>query len=113
MRNGYAGSKRKNISEIITDSDFNKFILLVDHQPKNLIDAEKHGIDLQLSGHTHHGQMFPFNFITSAIYEVSAGFKTHGKTSYYVSSGFGTWGPPVKLFRRPEIVFIRIMPKQK
>ncbi|HOU83480.1 MAG TPA: metallophosphoesterase [Spirochaetota bacterium] len=112
MRNSYTGSKRKSISDIITVPQSDKFTLLVDHQPKILEDAEKHKIDLQLSGHTHHGQMFPFNFVTSAIYEVSTGYMKRGKTSYYVSSGFGTWGPPVKLFRRPEIVLIRIIPKK-
>lgn len=109
MRNSYAGAKRKSISEIIIKPQSDKFTILIDHQPKNLEDAEKHAIDLQLSGHTHHGQMFPFNFITSAIYELSTGFMKRGNTSYYVSSGFGTWGPPVKLFRRPEIVLIRII----
>ena len=112
MKNSYAGVKRKSISEIIEPMHLDKYILLIDHQPKNLIDAEKHSIDLQLSGHTHHGQMFPFNFITSAIYELSTGFMKRGKASYYVSSGFGTWGPPVRLFRRPEIVLIRIIPKK-
>lgn len=112
MRNSYTGSKRKSISDIITVPQPDKFTILVDHQPKNLDEAEKHAIDLQLSGHTHHGQMFPFNFITSAIYEVSTGYVKRGKTSYYVSSGFGTWGPPVRLFRRPEIVLIRIIPKK-
>jgi hypothetical protein len=109
MRNSYAGAKRKSISEIMIKPQSDKFTILIDHQPKNLEDAEKHAIDLQLSGHTHHGQMFPFNFITSAIYELSTGFMKRGNTSYYVSSGFGTWGPPVKLFRRPEIVLIRII----
>ncbi len=112
MRNSYADAKRKSISEIIMKPQSDKFSILVDHQPKNLDEAEKHAIDLQLSGHTHHGQMFPFNFVTSAIYEVSTGYMKRGKTSYYVSSGFGTWGPPVKLFRRPEIVLIRIIPKK-
>lgn len=112
MRNSYAGAKRKSISEIMIKPQSDKFTILIDHQPKNLKDAEKNAIDLQLSGHTHHGQMFPFNYITSAIYELSTGFMKRGNTSYYVSSGFGTWGPPVRLFRRPEIVLIRIIPQK-
>jgi hypothetical protein len=79
---------------------------MMDHQPFNLGRVVKQGIDLQLSGHTHHGQMWPFNHITTAIYELSRGYKMIGNTHFYVSTGFGTWGPPVRLGNRPEIVQI-------
>ena len=104
------GKSRAPLSRMIDGSMKDKFIILIDHQPSNLKDAEMNGVDLQLSGHTHHGQMFPVNFITSLLYELSAGFASRGKTAYYVSSGFGTWGPPVRLFRRPEVVLIKVVP---
>jgi predicted MPP superfamily phosphohydrolase len=68
----------------------------------------ENGVDLQLSGHTHHGQMFPINLITSKIYELSQGYKKKGNTQYYVSSGVGTWGPPIRTGSRSEIVNIKI-----
>jgi predicted MPP superfamily phosphohydrolase len=73
-----------------------------------LEEAERNGIDLQLSGHTHHGQIFPLNFITNLIYEVSWGYLKKGNTQYYVTSGVGTWGPPVRLGSDTEIVNLKI-----
>ena len=88
------------------DVDRSYPVLLMDHQPFNLDQAVRHGVDLQLSGHTHHGQVWPFNYITNAMYELSRGYKKIGQTHFYVSSGFGSWGPPVRLGNRPEIVVI-------
>jgi predicted MPP superfamily phosphohydrolase len=65
-------------------------------------------IDLQLSGHTHHGQIFPANFITKKVYELSWGYLKKGNTQYYVSCGVGTWGPPVKIGSPSEIVHLNI-----
>ncbi|MGE5797118.1 MAG: metallophosphoesterase, partial [Ignavibacteria bacterium] len=81
---------------------------LLDHTPFNLEEAERNGIDLQLSGHTHHGQIFPLNLITKLIYEVSRGYLKKGNTQYYVTSGVGTWGPPVRLGSDTEIVNLKI-----
>jgi uncharacterized protein len=81
---------------------------LLDHQPFELDEKEKAGVDLTLSGHTHHGQLWPLNYLTQAIYEVSWGYKKKGNTHVYVSSGVGGWGPPVRIGNRPEIVLIHI-----
>ena len=78
----------------------------MDHQPFDLKEAEENGFDLQLSGHTHHGQIFPINFITNEVYEKSWGYLKKGNTHIYVSCGVGTWGPPVRLGSRPEILNI-------
>ena len=92
--NSFAGRKRKSLVEIMSsiNSDYPK--ILLDHTPVKLEQAEQNGIDLQLSGHTHHGQIWPANIITNMIYEISWGYKKKGKTHYYVTSGAGTWGPP-------------------
>ncbi len=82
--------------------------ILLDHTPVKLEQAEKNGINLQLSGHTHHGQIWPGNIITNLIYEVSWGYMKKGRTHYYVSSGAGTWGPPVRTGSKSEIVNIKI-----
>jgi hypothetical protein len=83
-------------------------LLLLDHQPLGLEEAQVAGIDLQLSGHTHAGQLFPLNLINKLIYEQYWGYLRKGGTQYYVSCGLGTWGPPVRTGSTPEIVRIRL-----
>lgn len=103
--------KRKPLDLIVSGIDSSLFTILMDHQPYNLNEAVENGIDLQLSGHTHHGQMFPFNFITKSIFEVSRGLRKIDNTFVFVSTGFGTWGPPVRIGNRPEIVVIDVVEK--
>ena len=93
--------------ELLKDTDALPVILL-DHQPLNLEEPAAAGAGLQLSGHTHNGQLWPFNFITSAIYTISSGYGEINGMKVYVSSGVGTWGPPMRLGSRPEIVMINI-----
>ena len=107
-KNSFAEQRRKSLDEIISNADQNYPIILLDHTPFKLEEAEKSGVNLQLSGHTHHGQMFPLNFITKLIYEVSWGYKKRNNTHYYVSCGVGTWGPPVRLGSESEIVNLKI-----
>jgi predicted MPP superfamily phosphohydrolase len=104
----FAQKRRKSLEELMNGVDISHPVILMDHQPFRLEEAESNGIDLQLSGHTHHGQLWPFNFITKKVYELSWGYKKKGKTHYYVSSGVGTWGPPIRTGNRPEIVNIRL-----
>lgn len=104
----FSGKKRKPLSELMQGVDKSLPIILMDHQPFHLEEAEQHGVDLQLSGHTHHGQLWPFNFITKKVYELSWGYKQRGRTHIYVSSGVGTWGPPIRTGNRPEIVNVRL-----
>ncbi|OGU55676.1 MAG: hypothetical protein A2V66_01945 [Ignavibacteria bacterium RBG_13_36_8] len=100
----FTGGKRKPLKEIVKDIDFSLPVILMDHQPFVLNEAEENGINLQLSGHTHHGQMWPLNYITQKIYEVSWGYLQKGNTHYYVSCGVGGWGPPIRTVSRPEII---------
>jgi uncharacterized protein len=101
-----AHGKRKSLPELLAGLDMTCPVILMDHQPFHLEEAEQGGVDLQLSGHTHHGQLWPLNYITSAIYEVSTGYKKKGDTHIYVSSGVGSWGPPVRTGNHPEIVHV-------
>lgn len=103
---GFAGIIRKPMAELLNGIDSSMPVILMDHQPVHLEEAEKYGVDLQLSGHTHHGQLWPFNFITKKIYEVSMGYKKKGNTHIYVSCGVGSWGPPIRTGNRPEILQI-------
>ena len=104
----FTGKIRKPLEELLTKIDKSYPLILLDHQPFNLEQGVENNIDLQISGHTHHGQLWPFNYITNMIYEVSWGYKNKENTQVYVSSGVGTWGPPVRLGNRPEIVNIKL-----
>lgn len=102
------GEKRKRIDEILGNDESQGLLILLDHEPINLEEAEKAGIDLQLSGHTHAGQLFPLNLINRRLYEQYWGYHRRGQTHYYVSCGVGTWGPPLQTAARPEIVFLLV-----
>lgn len=105
----FSGIERKPLENLVRNIDRNFPIILMDHQPFNLERAESNGIDLQISGHTHNGQLWPLDYITDAVYEISWGYKKKGNTHIYVSSGVGTWGPPVRSGNRPEIVNLKII----
>lgn len=105
---GFRGIKRKPLDEIVENLDKSKPLIMLDHQPFKLEEAEQNDIDLQISGHTHHGQLWPFNYVTKKVYELSWGYKQKGNTHYYVSCGAGTWGPPVKVGNISEIVNIKL-----
>jgi uncharacterized protein len=109
-RDGWRFNKaqRLPLDSLVHKTDSTKPVILLDHQPLNLEEAEKAGVDLQLSGHTHNGQMWPLNYITSMIYEVSYGYKKKGKTQFIVSSGFGIWGPRIRSGSRSEVLLINI-----
>ena len=102
----FAHTERKSLEELVAPLDKTKPIILMDHTPFHLEEAEQNGIDLQLSGHTHHAQIWPWSYITKRVYEVSWGYKKKGNTHVYVSCGSGTWGPPIRIGNTPEIMSI-------
>jgi len=106
--NRFSEKKRKELNELTKDLDKSLPIILMDHQPFHLEEAEQNGIDLQLSGHTHYGQLWPLNYIIRKIYELPWGYKLKGNTHYYVSCGAGGWGPPIRIGSLPEIVNIKL-----
>lgn len=107
-RERFYGKSRLNLTELMTGIDHSLPIIVMDHQPVNLLEPQKAGVDLQLSGHTHYGQIFPNNLITNAIYEIDWGYLQKGNFNIIVSSGFGTWGPPVRIGTKSEILDIKI-----
>lgn len=82
--------------------------IVMDHQPYHLEDVARQDVDLQFSGHTHHGQLWPVNYITEAIYELSRGHKKIRNTHFFVTSGAQGWGPPVKTSSRSEIMLVEV-----
>ena len=103
---------RKSVEQLVQGVDRNNYIILLDHQPYHLEEAEKNGVDLQLSGHTHRGQVWPLNWVTRAMYECDYGQWQRGKTDYYVSSGIGIWGGKFRIGTDSEYAVINITPKQ-
>lgn len=85
-----------------------KPVILLEHQPYELSIAQQLGVDLMVSGHTHHGQVFPGNLITKAIYENDWGYVKNGDMHSIVTSGFGFWGPPIRIGTRSELISIRV-----
>ncbi len=102
------GRQRKTLSEILKDIDEKKCLILLDHQPKKLSEAQKNGVDLQFSGHTHNGQLWPLNLIVKRLFELPVGYKKKGHTHIFVSPGVGTWWPPVRTNARPDILCVDV-----
>lgn len=103
---------RKNLKELIDDKQDEKFKIVLDHAPTYFNESLNNKVDLQLSGHTHNGQFFPWNLITNYIYEVSSGKITKEKSTLIVSSGIGGWGPKIRNFSTPQIILIEIKQKK-
>jgi len=95
--------------ELLSGSSRKQFTLLLKHRP--FISKECLGLfDLQLSGHVHKGQIFPFGLLTKLYYPVHAGFSAFGQDSHlYVSRGSGTWGPPIRFLSPPEVTVIDLV----
>jgi predicted MPP superfamily phosphohydrolase len=104
----FGGHRRKPLGEVMNAVDKNLPIILMDHQPVHLNEAVEQGVDLQFSGHTHNGQLWPFNYIADAVYELSWGYKQKGNTQFYVSCGVGTWGPPMRTGNSPEVMNVKL-----
>lgn len=102
------GQDAEPLNEILKDVDKSFPIIVLNHRPEQLKEAEAENVDLQLSGHTHKGQLFPGNLITSYIYEKDYGYLKKNNFNLIVSSGYGTWGPPIRIGSQSEIVNIII-----
>ncbi|MBQ6406228.1 MAG: metallophosphoesterase [Prevotella sp.] len=103
---------RKSLGKIMEESSLHtphsSFLILLDHQPYHLEQAERQHIDFQFSGHTHHGQVWPISWITEPIYECAFGAHKRGHTNYYVSSGLGIWGGKFRIGTRSEYVVLNL-----
>ncbi|MBP0457017.1 metallophosphoesterase [Streptomyces bomunensis] len=107
---GLAGH-RANLSGALAGADPGRPVLLVAHQPKYVDQAAAAGIDLQVSGHTHGGQIWPFNFLVRVDQPVVHGLSRHGeRTRLYTSRGTGFWGPPFRVFAPSEITLLTLRP---
>ncbi len=99
---------RKSVKQLMQGIDTTHYTILLDHQPYHLEEAEQNGIDLQLSGHTHRGQIWPLSLVVNAMYECAYGQWKRGKTDYYVSSGMGIWGGKFRIGTDSEYAVITV-----
>lgn len=95
-------------SQITANMDKSKPIILIDHEPRQLNEISLSGVDLDLSGHTHHGQVFPFNLTTNLIWKNAYGLKKFNDMYSIVTSGVGVFGPNIRVGTNSEIVTINV-----
>ncbi len=105
----FIGTKRKRLKDILSGINPQLPIIVMDHQPIALQEAADNDTDLQISGHTHHGQMWPLQAITRRVFRLSRGYMKIMNTHFYVSTGAGTWGPRVRIGNHPEVVSITLL----
>ena len=94
------------LSRALANRDATRELVLLAHQPRQFTDAIRHGVGLQLSGHTHGGQMWPFTFFVCLVQPFVAGLHRRGESQIYVSRGTGFWGPPMRLGAPAEITHL-------
>lgn len=100
---GEMHSDPPDFDRALAGADPSRPTVLLAHQPDLITEAAEHGVDLQLSGHTHGGQVWPFHFAVRAVQPTLAGLSTVGDTQLYVSRGAGFWGPPARIGAPPDI----------
>jgi uncharacterized protein len=101
-------SRRKQVEDLMMTASDSLPVIMVDHRPTEIDQVSRTSVDVQLSGHTHNGQMFPINLITKSIYQLSWGYMKKNNTHFFVSSGIRLWGPPVRTAGKSEIMVIDI-----
>jgi predicted MPP superfamily phosphohydrolase len=98
-----------DVAKALTGRDPNRAVVMLAHEPSQAHEVARHGVDLQLSGHTHGGQMVPFNLIVRATGQpIVSGLGTVGGMPVYVSNGAGFWGPPVRVLAPPDISLVEL-----
>lgn len=112
-RDDRTNPRRKRLENILSQSPSlqakdSVYTIVLDHQPYHLEEAERQGVDFQLSGHTHRGQVWPISWLTDRMYECSWGSHRRGSTAYYVSSGLGIWGGKFRIGTQSEYVVMRL-----
>ena len=109
-REDYVYSQRADLKTIIEEQniDTSMPMIVLNHTPDNLDEEMGNGADIALYGHTHDGQIFPFNILTRMIFEVSSGYKQKGDTHVFVSSGVGLSGPQYRIGTKSEIVVLDV-----
>ncbi|MDP9848158.1 putative MPP superfamily phosphohydrolase [Streptosporangium lutulentum] len=106
--NGAASGDGPDFERALGGRDRSRSTVLLAHQPVQVVEAARYGVDLQLSGHTHGGQMVPFNLVIPLQQPMVSGLGEMDGTQVYVTRGAGFWGPPVRVGSSPEITLLEI-----
>lgn len=101
--------KSANVTEALSNIDFNKPVIFLSHQPNSFFESQKYPITIQLSGHTHAGQIPPFDIIEYFLYKYFCGLYKDNNSYIYVTTGTRWWGPPMRLFSKSEIAKITLV----
>ncbi|WP_373291991.1 metallophosphoesterase [Nocardia pneumoniae] len=101
-----------DFGKALGDRDRSRTAVLLAHQPILIEDAVAHGVDLQLSGHTHGGQIWPGNYLAALANPTVAGLERYGDTQLYVTRGAGAWGPPVRVGAPSDITVVQLVSLQ-
>ncbi|MFJ3609082.1 MULTISPECIES: metallophosphoesterase [Streptomyces] len=109
---GESEGQGPDFARALGDRDRSRAAVLLAHQPVVIDDAVAHGVDLQLSGHTHGGQLWPGNLLAELANPTVAGLERYGDTQLYVSRGAGAWGPPVRVGAPSDITVVQLASKQ-
>ncbi|MGW2825504.1 metallophosphoesterase [Streptomyces sp. NPDC001443] len=109
---GESEGQGPDFAKALDDRDPARACVLMAHQPVQIHQAVEYGVDLQLSGHTHGGQLWPGNFLAEAANPTVAGLERYGDTQLYVSRGAGAWGPPTRVGAPSDITVIELASKQ-
>ncbi|CAM3875433.1 metallophosphoesterase [Alkalicoccus chagannorensis] len=104
-------NKSRSTPEALLDTSAQP-VLVMDHQPTSLHELAAAGADISLSGHTHRGQIWPYNYITKRMFPLDWGYHRFEQMHAFVSCGFGFWGPPVRLGSRSELVYVEVVPEK-
>lgn len=107
-RNDSHTMDRKSVGELMASVPDSIPVILIDHRPTEIDEVSRTHADIQFSGHTHHGQLFPINLITKRVYRLSWGYRKTGNTHFFVSSGIRLWGPPVRTTGKSEIMVVDV-----
>lgn len=111
-RDDRSNPRRKSLEQLLEPVEKDKYVIVLDHQPYKLEEAQKAGADFQFSGHTHEGQVWPISLMVNSMYEKAWGPLQKGNTHYYISSGLGIWGGKYRIGTRSEYIVATIAPKQ-
>ena len=107
-RDDRSARSRKDIKTLMQETDPARPVIVMDHQPVEIDQTVKAGADLLICGHTHYGQVWPLNWVTKRMFDISYGYEKRAQTHIYVSSGLSLWGPPFRIGTQSEMVVIQL-----
>lgn len=107
-RDDKSNRQRLPLDKLLEKADISRPTILIDHQPYEIARKDSAGIDIQFSGHTHNGQIWPGNIITDILFEQSHGYRKWNHSHVYVSSGISLWGPPFRIGTSCDMVIFKI-----